>query len=55
MTLYCSNLSCTAELAEAPPAQIGTLPSVGRYARHHGWLLDDDGELWCGRCALEQV
>lgn len=55
MTLHCLNISCSAELPEAPPAQIGTLTALGRYIRRGGWVLDDDGELWCGRCALEAL
>lgn len=53
--LYCSNSSCSAQLDEPLLLDLRTLAAIGRYARRHGWVLDDDGELWCGRCALEQM
>lgn len=53
MILYCANFSCSARLEK--PVDVGSLAAIARHAREHGWVLDDDGELWCGRCALERV
>lgn len=55
MTLYCANTACTAELDDRKAAELATYAAIDHYVRRHGWALDDDGELWCGRCALEQM
>lgn len=55
MILHCSNLSCGAQLDDRLAAELATFAAIKGYARRQGWLLDEDGELWCGRCALEQM
>lgn len=55
VTLYCANPSCSAQLDDRKAAELATYAAIDHYVRRHGWVLDDDGELWCGRCALEQM